>query len=388
MRVLIFMKYYLPAYKAGGPIRTIQGMVDYLGSDIEFSIVAQDRDFGDAAPFPDVEVGCWTKVGNARVCYVPKVTSSLIAPLVFSESWDILYLQSFFSAAYSTWPLWWWKRGKLKAGNVLLAPRGQFSQSAISKKSVKKRAFMAFARALRLYHSIDWHASSNMEKEDILREIGYCATADRIGVALDIPPRYSEELLAKTSPRTVSDRLQIVFLSRITRHKNLSYALEVLSKLSFPIDFNIYGPIDRDSEYWESCREMIEELPPNVRVQYHGPVPPQEVPAIFARHDLFLFPTHSENFGHVILESLNAGCPVLTSDQTPWQDLDDRRVGWSLPLANNSKWHHVITNLAQLSVAERDAQRAACRIHAQDFLKRSGAVEQNLKMLECLRRGL
>ena len=49
-------------------------------------------------------------------------------------------------------------------------------------------------------------------------------------------------------------------------------------------------------------------------------------------HHIFLFPTLGENYGHVIQETLSAGCVALISDQTPWQDLEASGVGASIPL--------------------------------------------------------
>ena len=51
---------------------------------------------------------------------------------------------------------------------------------------------------------------------------------------------------------------------------------------------------------------------------YHGELQPDAVVTTFARYDAFAFPTLGENFGHVIAESLSAGCAVICSDQTPW----------------------------------------------------------------------
>ena len=46
----------------------------------------------------------------------------------------------------------------------------------------------------------------------------------------------------------------------------------------------------------------------------------------------FFFPTLGENYGHVIYEALDSGCPVLISDQTPWRGLSEVGAGWDLPL--------------------------------------------------------
>ncbi len=73
-------------------------------------------------------------------------------------------------------------------------------------------------------------------------------------------------------------------------------------------------------------------MPESVKVTYCGEVIPREVPSVMGKYHLLFLPTANENFGHVIVESLSAGMPVLISDQTPWQDLQDKGIGWSLPL--------------------------------------------------------
>jgi glycosyltransferase involved in cell wall biosynthesis len=56
---------------------------------------------------------------------------------------------------------------------------------------------------------------------------------------------------------------------------------------------------------------------------------------------LFL-PSLGENFGHVIVEALSAGCPILISDRTPWRGLAERGVGWDLPLEDPAGFRGVI----------------------------------------------
>lgn len=48
----------------------------------------------------------------------------------------------------------------------------------------------------------------------------------------------------------------------------------------------------------------------------------------YARADLFVLPTYSENFGIVVAEALWAGVPVITTKGTPWTELVDRKCGW------------------------------------------------------------
>ena len=46
-----------------------------------------------------------------------------------------------------------------------------------------------------------------------------------------------------------------------------------------------------------------------------------------------LLPTKHENFGHVIVESWQSGCPVIISDNTPWRNLKSKKIGFDI---NNS----------------------------------------------------
>ena len=49
---------------------------------------------------------------------------------------------------------------------------------------------------------------------------------------------------------------------------------------------------------------------------------------LFRQADLFILPTHSENFGIVVAEALASGTPVVTTMGTPWSELESRRCGW------------------------------------------------------------
>ena len=177
-----------------------------------------------------------------------------------------------------------------------------------------------------------WHASNEYEEENIRSQFG-----NRVPVmtARDLTTAFlgTEERTPRGTKRPGC--LRIVFLSRISRKKNLSGALKMLEGLRGDIRFNIYGPLE-DKGYWAECQKIINSLPHNVQVRYCGDVVYDRVIEVLADHDLFLLPTLGENFGHVILEALVAGCPVLTSDRTPWRGLQDIEVGWDLPLSTGA----------------------------------------------------
>lgn len=385
MKVLVFIKYYLPGFKAGGPLKSIQGLVDYLGEDVEFSILAGDRDFEDTERYPGIETNCWTQLGNSRVCYVDRVNYSSLKRLLSAEQWDLIYLQSFFDPTYTLKPLLWWQLGWLKAKKVLVATRGEFSAGAIKIRAGKKRAFLNLVRWLPLYKNVYWQASAAEEKQDILREIPNLAPEKRIFVACDVPPKPLPEALESNSNRaTEQGPLRIIFISRITPKKNLEYALQVLAEVPFAVEFNIYGPIDHDA-YWEGCQKLMAALPPHIRANYCGSIPPNEVVQAFASHDVFLFPTSGENFGHVTFEALQSGCSVVISDQTPWQDLDESHVGSVLPLSDKQAFVDALVRLNEETPEQRVERRRRCRRYAEEFMNNGVVLDQNRRMFEAMK---
>jgi len=357
--VLAFSRHFLPGYRAGGPIRTLINMIDRLEDDVAFWVVTQDRDLGDSVPYANLEPESWNIVRKARVHYLPSpaVTLRALLALVREVAPDAIYLNSFFDPLFTQRILLLKALGRLEGVTVILAPRGELSPGALQIKRIKKRAYLLFARLLRLHRGVVWHASSEHEKEDIRRALP-SVPESMIKVALNLAPLAH----ASGEPARIRERyepLRVCFLSRISPMKNLDYALSCLHSVKAKICFTIYGPRE-DAKHWESCEQIITALPKNVIVSYAGEITHQQVRGVLAQQDLFFLPTRGENYGHVIHEALAAGLPVLLSDTTPWGGVVARGVGWELPLDQKAAYARVIDEVAawtpeELAVARRRA---------------------------------
>ena len=126
---------------------------------------------------------------------------------------------------------------------------------------------------------------------------------------------------------------------------------------------------------------MVEELPEHIDVHYEGAITPSQIPAMFKEQDLFLFPTLGENFGHVIVESLLSGCPVLISDRTPWRNLQVDKVGWDLPLESPQQFVDVIEGYSRTPVSERIDFRQHASSFASERVNTGDMIKANRKML-------
>ena len=381
INVLAVADFFLPGFKAGGPVRTLLNMSKILHDSVVFGFVTRDHDLGESERYDGVQVGRWAEYPYGKV-YCSRAGAfgrTAVEQALSTSHFDVIYLNSFFSFRGSiAISLRNWRRSFHQP--ILLAPRGEFSTGALALKSGRKRFFIRLSRLLGVYRQIYWHASSEVERKDILQN--FPQAAPRIFVAADPVERNVEPVIKSTQKEP--GHVRLVFVSRISPMKNIAGLLEILSGVNCKVSLDIYGPIE-DPEYWEQCRLKMSALPDNIEVKYLGQLTPSQVSRAFSEGDLFAFPTHGENFGHVIFEALNASCPVLVSDQTPWQP-DETSALTRLPLEAVSSWRQCIESVARLSAADQEERRTHARRYAQRYAASGTALRDNLQMFEQVAR--
>lgn len=379
-RILVFADWYLPGYKAGGAVTAVSNLIELVGDDFAFWVFTRDRDLTDRRPYSNVPLNRWVKVGKARVYYASEISLRNLRRCVQEIHPHIIYLNSFFSRL-TIGTLLLRKLGLLPLAAMVLAPRGEFSPGALELKRFRKSSYHKLAFATRFCHDMTWQASSTLEEQHIRSLAVRHGSGDEgnILVAPDVP---NPSLLSAPPPasRPTKDpgTVRFVFLSRISRKKNLQFALQLLGSASGEIQLDIYGPAD-DEAYWKRCQEQIARLPNSIRVSYLGPVAPEQVVEVFGRYHFQLLPTLGENFGYTILEGLAAGCPVLTSDQTPWRELLKHGAGWDLPLEDRARWKRTIQDCIEMDESAYESLSLGARAYFEEKMSasayRQGAVE-------------
>jgi glycosyltransferase involved in cell wall biosynthesis len=318
--VLVFTDWYLPGYKAGGPISSISNLVDAFGDRFKFRIVCGDRDYLDTQPYPNVESGKWLSIGKAEVFYLNQDSHKYdaVKRLIRAENPDTVYINGIFSRVFSIFPLRAAKRLKKR---TVVAPRGMLAPTALGIKSTKKDLFLSLANGLGLYRKVIFHATNDHEAEHIKMAI-----TGKLNV-VEIPnvPKLPLSINQKSKTKGY---LKILVVARIAPEKNIEFALECLCKLPthLQVDVEFIGPV-YDQVYFAKCKEMESKIPANVKIVWTGARTPPEIPGYLDRAHLFFLPTLGENFGHAILEAMLSGTPVLISDRTPWRNLEEKALG-------------------------------------------------------------
>lgn len=125
----------------------------------------------------------------------------------------------------------------------------------------------------------------------------------------DSPPRQGKLLAAPA--------LRLLFAGRIVEIKGVHTAIEALPHIiralpEFRVSLTIIGD-DRDRPYLARIQKRIQELGLTAAVSFAPPVPEAELPQVFQRHDIYLFPSLYEPFSLTLIHALRAGIPTVAT---------------------------------------------------------------------------
>jgi len=322
--IFIIYNHFLPAWKAGGPIRSIEQLIHQFSSDMNIYVLCSAYDHGEREVLKNVNPDQWNDwEGKAKVYYNSKRNTTLsFFRNIFTEiNPDIIFINGLYSLAYNIKPIVTALQFKHKQTKIILSPRGMLHPGALSQKSFKKRFYFIFFKLLNLQNKVYWHATDEKEVHFIRSKFKNA----RIAIAGNFP-KLSSQL---PSPVKKQGKLIMGTLALISPMKNHLEILKSLKSVTQEVVWHIYGPV-KDQAYWDHCSKLIKELPSNIQVIYHGAIFPEEVSLALKDIQLFILPSKSENFGHSICEAMSAGRPVITTDTTPYLNLQQSRAGYTI----------------------------------------------------------
>lgn len=163
------------------------------------------------------------------------------------------------------------------------------------------------------------HATADSEQENLMR-LGYNQNIKVVKLGIDVGSIKIRESWAKTR--------QILFLSRIHVKKGIDYLIEATYALRNELrGYRIMIAGEGDAEYIASLKRQISTYGINDIIEFTGGVYGETKWELYRTSDFFVLPTHSENFGLAIAESLASGTPVITTVGTPWKELSTSNAG-------------------------------------------------------------
>ncbi|MCP9468681.1 MAG: glycosyltransferase [Nitrospira sp.] len=202
---------------------------------------------------------------------------------------------------------------------LIVSPRGTLSPWAMASGSFVKRFFWPLVQKPAISMAACFHATAESEYEDI-RRLGFRQPVAIIPNGVDIP---------EPIPKREQPLRTVLFLSRINPKKGLDLLLPAWQAVQDRFSdwrLVIAGPSDSRG-YLEKMQALAARLKLE-RVEFIGEVKGAQKWETYSQADLFVLPTHSENFGNVVAEALASGIPAIVSKGAPWAGLVEKQAGW------------------------------------------------------------
>lgn len=218
---------------------------------------------------------------------------------------------------------------------------GIFEDWSLEQKKIKKKLALKFYQKKILDKCDIIHATSYLEKENIKK-----ITSNKNIIVIPHGINKLEEKFVKDK-FFINNKKKALFFSRMHKKKGLEELLTAWKKAEmFNWELNIYGP-----DFNNFVNQLDHSLKNIENVYFKGPIFDTEIKnKIFKESDLMILPSKSENFGYVVLESLRAGLPVMTTTKTPWNNIQDTNSGWII----NDNINDIEKTLREINLIKED----------------------------------
>ena len=203
---------------------------------------------------------------------------------------------------------------------VVLTPHGMLEPWIVKRHywTRKLPALMLYQKAT--VQKADCIQSTAESERDNLMTLGYNSNIRIVKLGID-----AESITMKTSWKK---NKQLLFLSRVHVKKGINFLIEAADILREELQgYKILVAGEGDADYITTLKQQIVDKGLQEIIQLIGGVYGDEKWRLFQSSDFFVLPTHSENFGLAIAESLASGTPVITTVGTPWNDLNSSNSG-------------------------------------------------------------
>ncbi|MEO5732018.1 MAG: glycosyltransferase [Byssovorax sp.] len=324
LRILHATPSFAPAYRYGGPVRSVEGLVVELARlGVDVRVLTTDSHREERL---DVGPG-WQQWRGVPVRYLRRRAMPDLAPAYPWEAYrearraDVIHVMSFFSAPSMVGLI----AGELAGRAVVLSPRGMLEAAALAlASSRKKRAWIAaFGPFLR--RTAIFHATSAEESESITRALGEGVRVRVVPNGTDLEPRER----ADARKRAAAPRIVVGALGRIHPIKGLDRLIEaaaILRDRGLDVELQLAGPT-QDEDHRAALERLAARLSLGARVRFPGELHGEAKLDFLAGCRVLCLPSHSENFGNVVVEALASLTPVVAAHGTPWAELEARGAG-------------------------------------------------------------
>jgi len=314
MRVLHVTPTYVPAWRYGGPIRSVHGLcraLVHLGVEVHVFTTSvdgpKDLDVVAGAPVDVDGVKVWYFKSSwlRRLYYTPALREMLRER---AGGFDLIHLNSVF-----LWPTWAAARVAQSRGvPYVLSPRGMLVHELIARKSTMlKNAWIALIERRNLERAAAVHVTSPTEGE-ALRRFGFeLRSVVIVPNGVDLEEDAGTDGLPRHLRAVLEDERPVVlFLGRINWKKGLDRLIRAIPRVA-GVRLLLVG--NDEEGYTRQLASLAADCGVQDRVVFGGPVYGAARAELYSRAAIFALPSQSENFGITVLEAMSEGCAVVVT---------------------------------------------------------------------------
>lgn len=331
MKILHVVPTYLPAWRYGGPIRSVHGLAKTLvsrGHDVYVYTTNVD-----GPSVLEVPTNTPVIIDGVIVYYFP--CESFLRRFYYSsemkknalqniKKFDVIHLHSVY-----LWPTSMISRLAIK-NNIpyILSPRGMLINSLIKQKNfLLKKIWISLIESKTINNAKDIHFTSKLERDEFVK-LNFQSSNFLI-----IPNGYdSQEDINCTSLNhcKVQELTEpyIIFVGRINWKKGIDRLIKAMMLIP---DFHLLI-VGNDDGFMNKLIDQTKQLKLTNRIHFVGEIDGVEKRELIRKSKMLVLPSYSENFGNVLLEAMKEGVPVAaTKDVGIVEDIKTHKTGILLP---------------------------------------------------------
>jgi len=244
----------------------------------------------------------------------------------------------------------------------IIAPHGMLYPQALQVATWKKRLTLSLFQHKDLRQATCLQATCNQEMLHI-RNFG-------LTTPIAVVPNCLPVDISVHTRTTENPVKQFGFVGRLNRIKNIEALLKAwlaLGNITQDAGLTIVG--SGDNVYEAELRQYVAEHKiKNISFTefLSGDALIQKIRSL----DYLVLPSHTENFGMVVPESLMLGVPVIASKYTPWEELNTHNCGWWV---NNDV--DSLTETIKKAISTPESVRIEMGKRGQELIKNNYSIE-------------
>jgi glycosyltransferase involved in cell wall biosynthesis len=316
VKILHVVPTYVPAWKHGGPIRSVHGLARALAArGHEVTVFTTDVDtngavpVGRAVPLDGVEVWYFPVTTPRRLYRSPAMGAALRDRI---SGFDVVHLHSVF-----LWPTAAAARAAERARvPYLLAPRGMLVPDLLRRRGRwRKAAWLRLVERRTLARAAGLHATADLEAEE----------AGRLGLpiprvfvvpnGIDPEPPADLDAVQPAVRRLLDGGPFLLYLGRLSWKKGLDRLIPALAHVRNTPETTLAVAGNDEEGIRPRLENLAREAGVADRVVFLGPVDGADKAALLQHCAALVLPSYSENFGNSVLEAMAAGRPVAVTPE-------------------------------------------------------------------------